>query len=311
MRRLATIVLMTTALLAGAAAPVAASTTQYPDVIALPNGFFPEGIAIGPGHTFYAGSLADGAIWTGDLRTGEGSLLVPGEEGRLAVGMDFDRRSRNLFVAGGSGATLTVYNTVDGSVVAEVPLDTAGFANDVIVTKRAAYVTDSFAPQFFEVQLDPRGAPTGEVRIVPLSGDFRSEPGQFNANGIESRFNGRTLIIVNAFFGELFTVDPKTGVATLIDLGGEIVNGDGLVLTGRTLYAVEGGKNQITEIRLSRGLRSGTITNALTNPNFDVPTTAARFGHSLYAVNAKFTTEPGPDVPYEVVKVELDRRHHR
>ena len=75
MRRLATIVLMTTALLGSAAAPLAAADT-YPDVIPLPNGFFPEGIAVGHGHTFYAGSLVDGAIWAGDLRTGEGGILA-------------------------------------------------------------------------------------------------------------------------------------------------------------------------------------------------------------------------------------------
>jgi hypothetical protein len=46
------------------------------------------------------------------------------------------------------------------------------------------------------------------------------------------------------------------------------------------------------------------VTDALTNPAFDVPTTAARFGSSLYAVNAKFGTPPTPATPYEIVRVD-------
>ena len=46
--------------------------------------------------------------------------------------------------------------------------------------------------------------------------------------------DGSALIISNISAGELYKVDPETGVATLIDVGGVAVNGDGLVrqLTG-------------------------------------------------------------------------------
>lgn len=82
-----------------------------------------------------------------------------------------------------------------------------------------------------------------------------------------------------------------------------MVNGDGLVLLSRTLYAVEGGKNQITEIALAPDLSSGVVVDALISPAFDVPTTAAKIGDSLYAVNAKFATPPLPTTPYEIVRV--------
>jgi hypothetical protein len=42
----------------------------------------------------------------------------------------------------------------------------------------------------------------------------------------------------------------------------------------------------------------------ITNSAFRVPTTAAAFGNALYAVNARFGTNPGPDVEYEIVRVE-------
>lgn len=38
-----------------------------------------------------------------------------------------------------------------------------------------------------------------------------------------------TLIVANGSTGELYKVDPETGVSTVIDLGGEVLGGDGLV----------------------------------------------------------------------------------
>jgi len=48
------------------------SADAFPEIIPLPNGFAPEGIATGTGTTFYVGSLATGQIYRGDLRTGDG-----------------------------------------------------------------------------------------------------------------------------------------------------------------------------------------------------------------------------------------------
>ncbi len=78
--------------------------------------------------------------------------------------------------------------------------------------------------------------------------------------------------------------------------------GDGLVLSGKTLYVVQNQLNQIGVVSLSRDLASGDIGDPITSSAFDVPTTAAAFGSSLYAVNAKFGTPP-EGTPYEVVRV--------
>ena len=61
--------------------PAYALTDRYQEVIQLPTGFRPEGIAVGQGSTFYVGSLADGAIFRGDLRDGQGSVFIPGQAG--------------------------------------------------------------------------------------------------------------------------------------------------------------------------------------------------------------------------------------
>ena len=148
-----------------------------------------------------------------------------------------------------------------------------------------------------------QGAVDGPVRTIALSGDFTFVPGGFNANGIEATADGRTLIVAGSAASELYTVDPATGVATSIDLDVP-VTGDGLVLQGRTLYANENGSNRIAVVELSADLGSGSVAEYLTSDAYDVPTTSALFGSSLYAVNAKFSTPPTPTTPYEIVRVD-------
>ncbi|NND02815.1 MAG: superoxide dismutase [Acidimicrobiia bacterium] len=308
MRRRITLV-VAIVLLAALAGPVSAQSA--PDVIGLPDGFFPEGIAT-DGSTAFVGSLVDGAIWKGDLLTGSGDILVPGVPGRLAVGMAYDAATDVLYVAGGPDGNAYLYNGSTGAIIDIVSLVPFGFVNDVILGSSAAFFTDSFAPQFYTLPLTPDGAAGGASITTAFSGDFQFEPGQFNANGIEigtaegqlSSDKEKRLVVVNSFFGELYSVDPRTGYADLIDLGGAVVNGDGLVLAGTTLYAVEGGKNQITKIRLDKHFLTGTVVDELTSPDFDVPTTAASFGQGMYAVNAKFNTPPLPTTPYEIVRVD-------
>lgn len=283
----------------------ATARQAFPEVIPLPDGFAPEGVAIGGNHTFYTGSLADGAIVSGDLRTGEIDLLVPGEPGRLAVGMDVDRRSGHLFVAGGLNGVGRVYDTRTGALEAEIPMG-AGFVNDVIVTRDGAYFTNSFAPEIYRVPLGPAGRlGTATVETITLSGDWVQVPGPFvfNANGIVATPDGDTLIVVNSALGSLYAVDPMTGEASTIDLGGDgVPSGDGLVLLGQALYVVQNQLNQIAVVSLDADLELGEIVDVIVSPDFDIPTTADVFGGSLYAVNAKFGTDP-IGTPYEVVKV--------
>jgi sugar lactone lactonase YvrE len=280
---------------------------SFPDVIPLPNGFQPEGIAIGTGTTFYVGSIPTGAVYRGDLRTGEGEVLIPAQAGRSAIGLKYHDRSGLLFVAGGPTGYAYVYDGDTGANVAAIQLTTLpSFINDVVVTRDAAYFTNSFQPFIYRVPLENNGnlpaVPTSEE--IPLGGDYQFTPGAFNANGIAATPNGKTLIIVNSTQGALYNVDPTTGVATRIDLGtGAVPNGDGILLQGKTLYVVQNQLNQIAVVELSASLTSGTITETITDADFRVPTTIARFGNSLYAVNARFGTVPTPDTEYEVVRV--------
>jgi sugar lactone lactonase YvrE len=133
---------------------------------------------------------------------------------------------------------------------------------------------------------------------IPLTGDIVYTPGVNNANGIDTTANEKTLIIVQSNTGKLFTVNPNTGVTDEITLNQEVRNGDGIHLDGKTLYVVQNRDNKVAVVRLSRGLRSGTVTTHITDPDFDVPTTIDEFGKRLYAVNARFTTPPTPTTAY-------------
>lgn len=302
MRRIAllgTLVMLLTAI------PAGASSHTFPDVIPLPDGFQPEGVTVGTGHEIYAGSLANGSIYRADLRTGAGEIVVSAtESGAVAVGLDYDDRSGHLFVAGGPTGKAFVYDTDEGAMVTELDLG-PGFINDVIVTRTAAYFTNSFAPEFYAVPLERNGAVAGDPETIALGGDFQFEAGNFNANGIDATPNGKTLIVVNSAFGELYTVDPATGNAASIDLGGASVSsGDGIVLAGKTLYVVQNFFNQVAEVELARNLGSGEVVDILTSDDFRIPTTADVFGNSLYAVNARFDTTPTPDTAYEIVRLD-------
>jgi hypothetical protein len=298
----------------------AAMGQSFPKTVPLPDGFQPEGITLGIGHTAYVGSLAGGAIYAVDLRTGAGSTLVPGIPGsRFAVGLDFDARSGYLFVAGGLNGDGRLYDTDTGEMVHQLPLGTplASWINDVVVTRDAAYFTNSFAPFIYKVPLDSRGKPSGPVQNLELSGDWQNfinpaptgfEDMWINANGIVATPNGRTLIVVNYFSGLLYTVDKDTGYATELDLGGVTVpSGDGLVLKGEMLYVVQNFANAIAVFTLSPDFSAATLTGYLIDSDLRIPSTADSFGPWLYAVNARFDIcfpGPCPPVDFDIIRVD-------
>jgi len=285
----------------------AARFAPFPNVIPLPNGFQPEGIAAREGTTFFAGSIPTGAVYRGDVKTGAGAVLVPAQAGRNAIGMKYDSRTGLLFVAGGPSSKAFIYNGETGANVADVQLSAAAsFINDVVITQGAVYFTNSFQPVIHKISLGEDGALPNPVQseTIPLSGDYVFSPGAFNANGIEATQNGKALIIVNSVDGALYKVDPISGEATRIDLGGGSVNnGDGILLQGKILYVVQNSLNQIAVVNLNPGFTSGNIVDLITNPLFRVPTTLAKFGEALYAVNARFGITPTPDTEYEIVRV--------
>ncbi len=303
--------------------------SAFPDILQLPMGFQPEGIAIGPQHKFYVGSLLNGKIYKGDLRSGEGDVFIdPAEMGfpeAQAVGLSLDKRSGYLFTAGGLDfehpfvGTAYVYNYKSGALVQTftVNSDFPVFLNDVIVTREAVYFTDSVLPVLYKIALEANGKlpDTNLLTVLPLTGFSTDQlwddgfPLPIFGNGIDATPSGKMLIVGNLNRGELYAVNPDTGESTLIDLGGiPLFYADGILLDGKTLYVTQNFLNQIAVVKLKKDFLSGTVEGFITDPNFGVPSTIDEFGNSLYAVNAHFDQAPpgeipDPNVAFEVIKV--------
>jgi sugar lactone lactonase YvrE len=297
----ATALALTSGTVVSVATAAPAGAALLPKVIQLPDGFRPEGIATGRGTDFYVGSQVDGAIYRGDLRTGRGAVFVPGTAGDTVRGLKVS--GDRLFAAGGPSGTVKVYDVRTGRLLlrTQVGQPGASFVNDVVVTRDAAYYTDSTAQVMYVLPL--RHGRLGTVRTVPLTGDLVYGAG-FNANGIVAGPDGRTLLIVQSNTGLLFRVSARTGVTEQVDLGGaSLTNGDGLLRRGNTLFVMRNQNNEIVRIALGRNYASGRVTGTITDPNFDTPTTIAAYGPFIYAVNARLTTPPTPTTTYTVVRV--------
>ena len=300
--------LLSLALLTIALTVPLASTAQakpFPDRIELPNGFQPEGITIGRGATAYLGSLADGDIYAVSLRTGEGSVISQGP-GSPSVGLKIDNRGR-LFVSGGPSGSGRVIDVGTGGIIQTYQFTAAPtFINDVVLTRTVAWFTDSMRAQLYGVPLGPGGTlgDQDDVITLPLTGDWVQQAG-FNANGIAQTPDRQGLLVVQSNTGLLFRVDPDTGDATQVDLSGTLLtNGDGLLVRGTTLYAVQNLLNQVAVIKLNAAGTSGTLVDTLTSDDFDVPTTVAALGNSLYLPNARFTTPPTPTTQYSITRID-------
>jgi sugar lactone lactonase YvrE len=299
--RTATASLLVLALTIALAVPAAASRPA--PVIVLPGASSAEGIASGRGATFFAGDLFRGDIFRGDFQRGTAQLFIDVPDGRMAVGMAMDPRRRLLFVAGGFTGQAYVYDTRTRATVASYQFGApqASVINDVTVTKRGAWFTDSKQAKLFFVPMS-RAGELRPFRTLALSGPAADTSGEFNLNGIRSTAGGKTLIVAHSANGALLTVDTRTGESATI-AGISVPDVDGIVLQGRRLWAVQN-SNRVTRIRLSPRLRAGTVERIITSERFQVPATATRHGRWLAVVNAKFDTGIPPTADqYEVVLV--------
>jgi sugar lactone lactonase YvrE len=274
----------------------------FPTLIPLPDNFNPEGVAIGELPFAYFGSLVDGSIYRANLVTGDGALLPTPGPGTSSVGLKIDDCGR-LFVAGGAAGNGRVVSARSGRILASYSFQVAPtFINDVVLTPRAAYFTDSSQPFLYVVKLGRDGSLPESFTALPFSGDLVYQPG-FNVNGISRTPDGLALIVVQSNTASLFRVDPGTGATTLVDLGGEAATaGDGLLLLGNDLYVVQNQLNRVAKFRMSPSGRSGRLVATATDPRFQVPTTVAAFGHRLYLPNAKFGAQP-PATTFEAIGI--------
>jgi hypothetical protein len=266
----------------------------FPSRIPLVDGSRPEGIAGGPGNRYFAGSRLDGTIYTGDLRTGSREVLVAGRQGGFAVGLQYDPATGLVWAAGGPTGTVTAYDGRTGRQVLQVtaPTRTGGrFLNDVDVTRDAVYVTDSLNAELVVVTKS-----TGNLSLLDLSGDWVQVP-------------SGELLVVNR--GGLYAVDPRTGVADLVETTGPaLTGGDGLELLGSTLYVVFGfaqpspGRSSVAVVTLGPGAETATVVG-------EIPVAAARPTTMTVAagrgwvVDGNFATANSAGSTHDIVQIDL------
>ena len=303
------------AVLIPVAMPAAAHTNKFPDVIDLPDGFFPEGIAAGRGTTFYVGSLADGSIWRGDFRTGRVKPLTDPVAPFSVVGITVDRRGR-VWAAGGPSGAARVFDGRTGKLLATYQFTppSESFINDVVIDGDHAWFTDSgtessdpdpmqFAgtPRLFKVPVGRRLAAPDAFTELTVDVPDVAFP---NLNGIETTPDGRRLLVAHSALSAIFTVDPATGDAVQVEVDQSFQGADGLRRSGRTLYIANAG-NEITQLRLNRRGTEGRFRRTLVAQGAQTTTTIAIFADGLYLPDARFFTG---DDPYRIYRVPLSCR---
>jgi len=281
------------------------SRAIWPDLIPIPAGFEAEGIEMGKDHDFFVGTLSwsgnltnAGAIYKGNLLTGEGQVLVP-PTGKKLAGLSYDARTDYLYAATGhSGGFagprweqgIKVYTATSGRLLAEVIFGDDMVINDVLVTDTGVYCTDSISTTLYKLPLEDDGKVfSSTVEKIEMTG-FEMAEG-FNANGLVGDFGGKELVIINITTGVLYRVDTESGAASLVDIQGDeqlFADGDGLYMDGRTLYIMQNFSQKIAVVELSDDLTQGTFVKNLVSDDFSIPTTITGFGSCIYAINTHF-----------------------
>jgi hypothetical protein len=299
----------------------------WPDLIPIPVGFEPEGIELGKDQDFFVGTLAwsgnltnAGAIYKGNLMTGEGQVLVH-PTGKGFSGLSYDERSDYLYVAAGFTESfagpyrehgVNVYAGTSGRLLGEIIFGDGILINDVFVTDKALYCTDSVNPALYKVPLENDGKVfSSTAEKIEMTGFEMDPEGLINANGLVGDFEGKQLVVINISTGVLYLVDTETGAATPVNIQGDeqlFPNGDGLYMDGRTLYIMRNFAHMIAVVEMSDDLTQGTFVKNLVSDHFSVPTTITGFGNCIYAINTHFLefTAEGADtasIQSEVVKV--------
>ena len=203
-------------------APAALAESALPDKIALPNGFAPEGIEIAGGKTFFVGSTQTGAIYSGKPAHGRwAASSIPGAAAgtRAATGIEYEHGK--LWVAGAAGGTARVYDVKTHALVREYHLAPASstFINDAVVTKNAAFFTDSQRPVISAHRHRPRRragrpSPTSRSRATTTTSRVSSI-----STGSCATADGKHLIAVSTAGRKLFLINPATGAAKTIVTG--------------------------------------------------------------------------------------------
>ncbi|WNO76813.1 hypothetical protein [Streptomyces sp. AM8-1-1] len=289
------------------ATPTIARELPRTYVVSAEPGVLPEGIAIHQDGTMFVSSDGTGALFRGHVRSPQmRPFAAEGIRDRPStLGVHTDRRGRVFSVGGGE---LTVHDQ-RGHVLAERTAEVGPLGapdlNDLVVTRDAVYVTDWANPVVHRAEI--RGGRIGPLLPwLDMRPAFPGFPSQYwLLNGIVADRSGETLLVASNGTEAVWRVETATREITQLDLGEQSFGADGMVLHGRTLYAVlnYGAPHGVYVAELDKELRGGTVSHRFIGEGFDLPTTLARHQCRLYVVNSQLDDPPGLP-PYTVTAVD-------
>ncbi len=265
---------------------------------------YPEGVAYDAARkVLFTGSAATGDIYAVNAASGAVSLFSKGgAQGRAtALGLLVDPVGR-LWVAGGASGTLSVLSR-DGAPVAtlKTPASPRPYLNALTLAGGAVYVTDSTRPVLWRA----RGAnpETGDLEpwLDLTKTPIRYGPG-LNLNGIVSTPAGRYLLSVQSNTGDLWRIDTRSKAVSKV-MGG-LNNGDGVLLDGRTLYAVRNADGVIAKVRLSDDFARGQLVAEEPLNGLRFPTTLAALEGDLVITQGQLNQLQGgtPETPFKLTR---------
>ncbi|MCW2951207.1 MAG: hypothetical protein JWQ48_377 [Conexibacter sp.] len=262
------------------AAPAAHAAT--PKTLELPAGFSAEAMTAHAG-ALYVGSQIDGTVLRLDVKTGEQTTAVRGRPGVHSNGIRF--ADGRIIVAGGTTGKIFVYSAHDGTPIRTYDVR-GGFVNGVGILGHTAYATDTLKHVIYALPTSGKGA----VRTIAPTGDFK--PNAFDLDGIIPA--GGELLSGQYGTGILYKINPKTGVARTVDLGGATLpTNDGLMLNGRRLYVAEN-RGKVQEVQLNGSLTAGRIVKTIPRRRLRNPVDVARIDGHLWVLNAHNPQRPKP-----------------
>jgi Cu-Zn family superoxide dismutase len=293
------------------------ATAQARDRYEIPGpDVFPEGIGSTPdGNAFFVGSTVTGAIYRAGLSDAAAQVFLEGgADGRTDVrGIKVAPNGR-LFAAGGTLGRVFIYDSGSRALVASLATGAAAggsFVNDLAIAPSGdVFATDSRDPVIYRIANGVAAQQPGLERWRELEGTgivFQPAPA-FNLNGIVATADGRFLLTVHSATGQLFRIGVADKAVTQVSLpgGATLPNGDGLLLDGRTLWAMtrapQTNVGSVVKLQLSENFDSATVESTTTDPTLDFPTTIARAGGRLLVVNSQLNRRPStpPALPFTV-----------
>lgn len=269
-------------------------------------GLFPEGVEWdSAGNRFLVGSLSEGTIFE-VLDDGTINPFIEDADLKSSVGIHIDAERNRLLVANSDRSeepqdpviSLMAYDLETGERLYAADLGSVApegnhFANDVTVDAEGnAYVTDSFSPVIYKVDLE--GTPS------VLLEDEAFASANFGLNGIEYNPNGY-LIVGKGSDNALYKV-PLDNPAEFaqVQIEGSFMGPDGLVLDADGNLIAVGPPNAVYVLSSPDEWQTAmVVTQATTDQQ---ATTAALRENDVYVVFAHLS-EMGSETPPEVFEI--------